>query len=357
MKRYMILPIVAASMLLFAAIYAWQGQQPAPEIPPPLPPPTTPFGVTVAGVGMVEPNTEASGTANIAVASQLPGVVTKIHVRIGQEVKAGDVLLELDKTQTGADLKVRIASLALAEAQLRKLQLQPRPEEVPPSEAQVDLAKANLLQTQELRERFRRLTQRQAIAEQDMTNAEQAYKGAQAQHELAKANLTLLKAGAWKPDLDIAAATVGQARALVDQDRTQLDLLCVRAPVDGTVLQVNVRPSEYVATAAGQSLVMMGNLQPLYIRVNVDEEDIPRLKFYAPARAKVRGDSRQEQAPLTFVRLEPFVVPKVSLTGINTERVDTRVVQLIYALDPKDKLVQEKKILVGQLVDVFIDTR
>lgn len=55
------------------------------------------------------------------------------------------------------------------------------------------------------------------------------------------------------------------------------------------------------------------------------------------------------------MRLESYVVPKVSLTGSNTERVDTRVAQLIYALDPQQRLVREKKVLVGQLVDVFID--
>jgi hypothetical protein len=45
------------------------------------------------------------------------------------------------------------------------------------------------------------------------------------------------------------------------------------------------------------------------------------------------GDARQEAIPLRFVRLEPYVVPKVSLTGINVERVDTRVVQVIYAVE------------------------
>jgi hypothetical protein len=60
--------------------------------------------------------------------------------------------------------------------------------------------------------------------------------------------------------------------------------------------------------------------------------------------------------PLRFVRLEPYVIPKVSLTGINVERVDTRVAQVIYALDPVHPLVRDKKVLVGQLVDVFINT-
>jgi hypothetical protein len=101
----------------------------------------------------------------------------------------------------------------------------------------------------------------------------------------------------------------------------------------------------------------MGSLKPLHVRVNVDEEDLPRLELNAPARAKVCGDARQEELPLTFVRLEPYIVPKASLTGANTERVDTRVVQVVYALDPSNRLVREKKVLVGQLVDVFIETR
>ena len=73
--------------------------------------------------------------------------------------------------------------------------------------------------------------------------------------------------------------------------------------------------------------------------------------------AKIRGDVYQEEVPLTFVRLEPFVVPKVSLTGINVERVDTRVMQIIYAIDPNQQLVRANKILVGQIVDVFINTK
>jgi HlyD family secretion protein len=56
--------------------------------------------------------------------------------------------------------------------------------------------------------------------------------------------------------------------------------------------------------------------------------------------------------PLTFMRLEPFVIPKASLTGINVERVDTRVAQIIYAVDPQSRPVQGHKLL----ADGFIDT-
>ncbi len=354
--RY-VLPLLAVGLLVFAVAHALSIQRPEPETPPPVPPPGTPFGSTVAGLGMVEPSTEASGTGNIAVGSQLAGAVTKISVRIGQAVKAKDLLFELDSRQAEADLKFRQAALVTAREQLRRLQLQPRPEEVPVSEAQVGVAEANLRQLEDQYERSRRLIRTGAIADQDFVISQQAYQSARAQLALARASLALLKAGAWEPDQAIAAANVELARAQVDQARTALELLRVRAPVDGTVLQVNVRPGEYVSTFGGQSLILMGSVRPMHVRVNVDEEDLPRLELYAPARAKVRGDSRQEEIPLIFVRQEPYVVPKMSLTGANTERVDTRVVQVIYAVDPDNRLVREGKVLVGQLVDVFIDTR
>ena len=79
----------------------------------------------------------------------------------------------------------------------------------------------------------------------------------------------------------------------------------------------------------------MGNLDPYHVRVSIDEEDIPRLKLNAPARAKLRGDLQQREVPMQFVRIEPYVIPKTSLTGANTERVDTRVMQIIYAIDPR----------------------
>jgi multidrug resistance efflux pump len=356
MFRNLTLPVLAAGLLVYASVHAYLAQRPEPDVPPPMPPPSSPFGNTVAGAGMVEPCTEASGTGAIAVGSQLPGVVTRVQARIGRPVKAGQLLFELDRRETEASLQARLATLESARAQLRKLQLQPRPEEVPPLEAQVAAAEATVRQLKDLRDRDLKMLRTGAVAPQDVVLHEQVYRAARGQLEVARANLALLKAGAWDADKTISYAAVKQAQAQVDQDRTRLELLQVRAPVDGTVLQVNVRPGEYVGTTPGQALVLMGNLSPLHVRVNIDEEDLPRLRLSAPARAKVRGDRAQAEVPMRYVRLEPFVVPKASLTGINIERVDTRVAQVIYAIDPEHRLVREKKILVGQLVDVFIDT-
>jgi hypothetical protein len=75
-----------------------------------------------------------------------------------------------------------------------------------------------------------------------------------------------------------------------------------------------------------------------------------------PAKGYLKGEvNRAGEAdrsiPLRFVRIEPFVVPKVSLTGGSAERVDTRVLQVIYQFDrPADRPV-----FVGQQMDVYID--
>lgn len=355
--RKLALPSLVAALLLLAVTQALRSQRPEESQPPPVNPAISPFGNVVAGTGFVEPSTESSTQATIAVGSLLPGTVAQVAVRIDQVVEAGDLLFELDKRQARAELKVRQTALAAAQAQLDKLNLQPRSEEVPPREAQVRVDEANLLEAIDTRDRDRRLVKSKSVTEMEMVQREQSVRAAEAQVALSKANLALLKAGAWQPDKTIAAAAVEQAQAQVAQAETALALLEIRAPIAGTILAVNVRPGEFVAASPGQSLIVMGDLTPIHCRVSIDEEDLPRLKLNAPARGKLRGDLKQREVPMKFVRIEPYVIPKTSLTGANTERVDTRVVQLIYAIDPADPLVQQKKVLIGQLLDVFIDVQ
>ncbi|MFM7135885.1 MAG: HlyD family secretion protein, partial [Planctomycetota bacterium] len=165
-----------------------------------------------------------------------------------------------------------------------------------------------------------------------------------------QADLDLLEAGSWQYDRDVTKAALSRAEAEVNKIGVELDRLIVRALVAGRVLQVNVRPGEFVGTPANQPLVILGNTQKLHVRVDIDEYDIPRFHAGLPAVAVPRG-SLQEKYPLSFVRVEPFVVPKKSLTGDTTERVDTRVLQVIYEFDPAGK----PPLFVGQQVEVFID--
>ncbi|MFN9277769.1 MAG: hypothetical protein ACK6D2_18775, partial [Planctomycetota bacterium] len=106
---------------------------------------------------------------------------------------------------------------------------------------------------------------------------------------------------------------------------------------------------EFVGAPPNQPLVVVGNIEKLHVRVDIDEYDITRFDQAASATALPRGNLQQHY-PLEFVRVEPFVVPKKSLTGSSFERVDTRVLQVVYAFEPK-----ALPAYVGQQLDVFIE--
>jgi HlyD family secretion protein len=120
----------------------------------------------------------------------------------------------------------------------------------------------------------------------------------------------------------------------------------VKAPIDGAILKVNVRLGEYAqAGVLSDPLMTMGSVDPLHVRVDIDETSV---RPGRSALARLRGNS-SITAPLSFVRFEPYVLPKRSLTGNTTERVDTRVLQAIYEFAPS-----AFPAFVGQQVDVFI---
>jgi multidrug resistance efflux pump len=350
MKRFgkILAPVVAAGMALVAIFHVVRASQTLPPTSPPVEPARTQFNHTVGGAGIVEAWTE-----NISIGTPLPGILLEVHVpvdKVGQTVRKGDPLFLVDNRQLLATLKYNEANLQAAQAQLSKLDAQPRPEEVIPSDAKVQVAQASLAMQQDLAVRARRLGPSGAMAEEDVSQRALASAVAAQQLAQAKAENALLKAGAWQFDKDIARAAVALAEAQVLQTKTDLDRVLVRAPRDGMILQVNVREGEYVGTPPGQALMVLGAInEKVHIRVDIDEHDIPRFIKGAPAKASPRGHPHIAY-PLKFERVEPFVVPKKSLTGDNTERVDTRVLQVIFALETRDRPVY-----VGQQMDVFID--
>jgi multidrug resistance efflux pump len=354
MKRFrfgrLVLPVLAIGMLTFAVIHVVKAQQKPPALPPPIEPARTPFGRTVAGSGITEPVTE-----NISIGAALPGLVLEVYVPVDTvdtvraHVKKGDPLFKVDDRQLLATLAYNKANLSSADAQLAKFEAMPRKEEVPPSEAAFAAAEANLALQQDLADRNSRLYPARSVAEQDYRQSVLTAVVARRQREQAKANLELLKAGAWSRDIDIAKAAQELAKAQIQQTQTDIERCIVRAPCDGDVIQVNVRAGEYVSTSASQALMVLGDLANLHVRVDIDEHDIPRFRRKAPAKASVRG-TPQVQFELEFVRVEPYVIPKKSLTGDNTERVDTRVLQGIYRVKERPM-----ELFVGQQMDVFIE--
>jgi multidrug resistance efflux pump len=340
-----LLPLVAMAMLGFALWYVAKTRPVTRNPPPPIMPARSPYAATLAAAGIVEAQTE-----NISVGSATPGVVVQVFVKVGDEVKAGQPLFRLDDRQLQGELAVKRAMVSQSKSELIRLEAEPRKEKIPVIVAQVNEARAAVIRETDALKRSEETFARKVTTEQELIARREALAAAQAALDKSQADLDLLKAGSWQYDRDVAREAISKAEADVAKAEIELDRLVVRALVAGEVLQVKVRPGEYVGTPPNQPLIIRGNLEPLHVRVDIDEYDISRFHSDVPATAVPRGNL-QVRYPLKFVRVEPFVIPKKSLTGDNTERVDTRVLQVIYQFDPAGL----PPLFVGQQVEVFID--
>jgi HlyD family secretion protein len=344
MKSYF-LPILAVLCVVAAVGWTYSVQPIHQPTLPSAPPPESPANGGVAGVGLVEPESE-----NVQISCAVSGLVTGLYVKAGDHVSKGQRLFSLDDRELTADLGVKKAMVAAAEARLMKLEDEPRPEEIPTAEAKVTEAAALLADARVQVRLIESVTDRRAVKEEDVERRRLNYEAAAAKLEQAKNDLALLKAGAWKPDVDVARADAAQAAASVRQDEINISRLTVEAPVNGTILQNKVRLGQYAQCGPlAEPLMIFGGGKNLHLRAQVDENDAWRVREGAQAVAHLRGES-QAVYSLEFVRFEPYVVPKASLTGDTTERVDTRVLEVIYRFkDP------EARVFDGQQMDVYID--
>jgi RND family efflux transporter MFP subunit len=305
-SRYL-LPLLAIAGVVFGVWTVVNGSKPPPVAPAVVEPAAAPFNSFIAGAGIIE-----ARSRNIAIGTPLPGIVKQLSVKVGDRIKAGTVLFSLDDRDARAQVEVRKADLIRARSGVLE-------------------AEASLTDTRTLLKLAEAVTDRRAISIEELDR---------------RRNAVLIA----KARMDSARAQVQQAEAQVAAAETTLDRLVVKAPVDGEVLQVNIRPGEFAqAGTLSIPLLVMGNLDQLHVRVDIDENDAWRFRPGGKAVAYLRGN-RDFSTELKLAYVEPYVVPKRSLTGDSTERVDMRVLQALYSFD-RSKL----NAYVGQQVDVFIE--
>ncbi len=263
----------------------------------------------------------------------------------------GTPLFSLDDRDLRAELALRKSYLEIARARLARLEHAPRPEELPPAQAKVREAEAALADAHNQQRLIESVTDKRAIREEDLLRRREATNSAAARLEAAKASLALLKAGTWGRDLEVGRAEVANAAAQVHRAEADLERLTMRAPIDGEILQLNIRAGEYAPVGQlPKPLLVIGEVGQLHVRADIDENDAWRVQPGGKAEAVERGNSGR-RAKLEFVRFEPYVIPKKSLTGDSTERVDTRVLQAIYRFTERSG-----SLYVGQQMDIFIET-
>jgi HlyD family secretion protein len=340
------IPLLAALALAFAVASVARLRPVESKVEPYVQPPSAPFRNKVGAVGLVEASSE-----NIAVSLPVPGMVAAVYVQAGDHVRKGQRLFSLDDRDVRAELALRQSNLDLARSKLARLEASPRPEEIPPAQARVKEAEAQLSDAQVQFDLMASVRDPRAIRREDLERRRRAVESAAARLDEERTSLRLLQAGAWPKDIEVAKAEVAEAASQVDRVRADLERLVVTAPIEGEILQCNVRLGEYASAGPlAKPLMLLGSVDQLHVRAEVDERDAPRVKPGAAVVAMVRGDTQRKFA-LRFVRFEPFVVPKENLTGDGAERVDTRVLQVIYALD------RGAPVRPGQQMDVLIDAQ
>ena len=301
------LSVILALAGIFAAVLLVKKVRHTDPPPPPLAEPArAPFANSIGARGIVESLRE-----NVRIAPAVAALVSKVNVKVGDAVKTGDVLFEQDARDAEALVRIQ-------EAQLHTLG------------AQVAQAEVNLADKKDSWERMEKLSESQVTSFDERQRARFASQAAASQ-------------------LATVRAELAGAQVQLSRSKVQLDLLTVKAPRDGTVLQVNTRAGEYAALNAQEPAILLGRIDELQLRADVDEDNASRVRPGCAAVAFIKG-RHDAEIPLTFVRIEPYIVPKKSLTGESSERVDTRVLQIIFRFEKT-----QTPVYVGQQMDVFLD--
>ncbi|MFY9925880.1 MAG: biotin/lipoyl-binding protein [Opitutaceae bacterium] len=326
--------------------------------PPVFAPVSSPFDSAIYANGIIE--SDQSSGSNINIYPEVSGPITKVLVREGQQVSAGAPLFTIDDSvQRATTEQLRLqaeASLAL----LNELKAEPRPETLAVAEAQVGQAESNLKASRDQYDKDRASfdIDPKSISKDVLDTAEDAVKQADAGLDVARKQYELTKAGAWSFDVANQEKQYEALRQAYEAANALLLKYSVKAPIDGVVLSVYAAVGSFVSsqgaydpyTQAFDQLVIMGPPQDyLAVRCFVDEILVSRLpsKWHIIAQMSVTGTDIK--VPLEFVRVQPYVSPKIELSNERQEKVDLRVLPVLFRFQKQDLPVYP-----GQLVDVYI---
>ena len=206
---------------------------------------TDSYTIATASVGSIESLVTAQGTLEpktyVDVGAQVSGQIKKLHVAIGDTVKSGDLIAEIDS-------KTYESVITGDEAQLAQL------------EAQKQEKQATMTQSRRDMDRNAKLVSDKAISKS-------VYDQSQTDYEVAKAQLAAIE------------AQIKQQQSTLEKDRTNLTYTKIFAPFDGTVVDLAVKEGETVnANQTTPTIGRVANLDIMTAQAQVAEADIPKLK-------------------------------------------------------------------------------
>jgi HlyD family secretion protein len=229
---------------------------------------------SVVATGRIEP------ISKVEIKSKANGIVKEMRVEVGDRVKLGQVLVELDKDNLAARLREARAALTGAQANLAAAEAEFEKNKVEAMGPDVPFARRNL-------DRAESLFSGKLIAQQALDDARSALEMAMNRQEAAKVQLGVAQA-----KMAQARAAVAASQAAVERVQEELDNATIRSPIDGMVLSRPVELGSPVSSilnmGANATLVLvLGDISKVYVRGQVDEADIGSVRLSQPARIKV----------------------------------------------------------------------
>jgi HlyD family secretion protein len=267
----------------------------------------------------------ASGTVEVTetdLGFQIPGRIDSLTPQEGDDVRAGQVLGWLDRTELEARHRAAEGQRAAAAARLSELQRGFRTEEVAQARESARAASERLDEARREVERARRLFEGGAISRRQLETAETAFAVADAQHEGAGEQLALLETGPRAEQIAAQRAVVAQAEAAVAQAEAALDQALIRAPFDGQVTIRHREPGEIVP--AGAPVVTVANRADRWVRIYVRGDEVGRLAIAQPA--EIRADAYPDR---TYRGAIAFIASEAEFTPRNVQTTEERV-KLVY---------------------------
>jgi HlyD family secretion protein len=327
--------------------------------PPVFNPASNPYAKGIYANGILE-SYQTNGE-NINIYPEVPGIILKILVAEGEIVRKGMPLIMMDDSVQRATAEQQKSQAEAALALLEELRAEPRRENLQIAIAQVESSAANLKTAQDELDKQRKSYELdpKSVSKDTLDNAENAAKVAKANLEVARKQYELTKAGAWIYDIRNQEK---QYNALVKAFMASNSLLAkytINAPTDGVILSINAAIGSYISTQGaydtytqGSDPILVMGSSPDYIAVRcyIDEILVHRLPQGSQMKAQMFIRGTDISIPLEYVRMQPYVSPKIELSDQRAERVDVRVLPVIF------RFVRPKNISLypGQLVDVYI---
>jgi HlyD family secretion protein len=360
--RNKIVVALALAGLIFGLVSAYMYGVRKKALPPAFNPAMNPYVHGIYATGIVE-SYQPNGS-NINIFPEVPGTITQILVTEGARVSKGEPLLLLDDSVQRATVAQQKAQAEAALALLQQLKAQPRLENLRVSKAQMDSAAASLKTARDTLDKVRKsfALNPKSVSRDQLDSAKNTFLTAKANLEVATRQYQLTKAGAWIFDIRNQQHQYDALVKTYESGKALLAKYTLRAPADGVILAINTAVGNFVSASGSYNTytqgldpaIVMGLPQEfLAVRTYIDEILVPRMLPPAQTRAQMQVRGTTTRIPLTFDRIQPYTTPKIQLSNQRTERVDVRVLPVLFRFKPPKDL----NIYPGMLVDVYVESK